>query len=127
MTEYNVGGMSCAACAARVENAVKGVDGVSVCSVNLLTNSMAVEGTAKTEEIIKAVENAGYTASPTGKDAASLSERLEDKETPKLRKRLILSLIFLIPLMYLSMGVNMWDFPLPHSYRADTLSLPFCR
>ncbi|MCR4595075.1 MAG: heavy metal translocating P-type ATPase [Clostridiales bacterium] len=113
MTEYNVGGMSCAACAARVENAVKGVDGVDICSVNLLTNSMNVEGTAKAEEIIKAVENAGYSASPAGKDVASLSERLEDKQTPKLRKRLILSLIFLIPLMYLSMGVNMWDFPLP--------------
>ena len=113
MTEYNVGGMSCAACAARVENAVKGVDGVNVCSVNLLTNSMAVEGTAKTEEIIKAVENAGYTASPAGKDATSLSERLEDKQTPKLRKRLILSVIFLIPLIYFSMCTNMIGSTLP--------------
>ena len=107
MEQYNVTGMSCAACSARVEKAVSGVDGVTSCAVSLLTNSMGVEGTAKPEDIIKAVENAGYGAS------LKTEEALEDTETPRLRKRLILSLAFLLPLMYFSMGHMLWNLPLP--------------
>ncbi len=107
MEQYNVTGMSCAACSARVEKAVSGVDGVTSCAVSLLTNSMGVEGTAKPENIIKAVENAGYGAS------LKTEEALEDTETPRLRKRLILSLAFLLPLMYFSMGHMLWNLPLP--------------
>ena len=119
MEQYTVTGMSCAACSARVEKAVSKVPGVSSCSVSLLTNSMGVEGTARPEDIIAAVEEAGYGASQKGADAAKRSgsraadeELLKDKETPVLRRRLIASLCFLIPLMYVSMG-HMMGAPLP--------------
>ena len=119
MEQFNVTGMSCAACSARVEKAVNAVSGVTSCSVSLLTNSMGVEGTAAPAEIIAAVENAGYgctqkgaggSAAPSMADAA---EALEDHETPKLKRRLITSLGFLIVLMYFSMGHAMWGWPLP--------------
>lgn len=116
MTQYNVTGMSCAACSARVEKAVSSVDGVSSCSVNLLTNSMGVEGTATSKEIIEAVENAGYGASlkTNNKKAKSNSDdELKDTQTPKLVKRLVASLVFLAPLMYISMGHMMWGWRLP--------------
>lgn len=117
MEQFNVTGMSCAACSARVEKAVSKVDGVSSCSVSLLTNSMGVEGTAKTDDIIKAVEDAGYGASLKNdreKSAKSVdSDALKDTETPKIKKRLIASIIFLAVLMYISMGHMMWNFPLP--------------
>ena len=116
MQQYNVTGMSCAACSTRVEKAVSKLDGVSSCSVNLLTNSMSVDGTANQTDIIKAVENAGYGASLKGskKDNSTEQNTLIDKETPKLLKRLIASVIFLIALMYVSMGHTMWGFPLPN-------------
>lgn len=117
MEQFNVTGMSCAACSARVEKAVSKVDGVSSCSVSLLTNSMGVEGTAKADDIIKAVEDAGYGASLKNdreKYAKSVdSDALKDTETPKIKKRLIASVIFLAVLMYISMGHMMWNFPLP--------------
>ena len=117
MEQYNVTGMSCAACSARVEKAVSCVPGVTSCSVSLLTNSMGVEGTADSAAIIKAVEDAGYGASVKGKEpSASHREQeqaLEDRETPRLRRRLISSLAFLIVLMYISMGHTMWSWPLP--------------
>lgn len=117
MEQFNVTGMSCAACSARVEKAVSKVDGVSSCSVSLLTNSMGVEGTAKADDIIKAVEDAGYGASLKNdreKSAKSVdSDALKDTETPKIKKRLIASVIFLAVLMYISMGHMMWNFPLP--------------
>lgn len=116
MTQYNVTGMSCAACSARVEKAVSSLDGVSSCSVNLLTNSMGVEGTATSKEIIEAVENAGYGASlkTNNKKAKSNSDdELKDTQTPKLVKRLVASLVFLAPLMYISMGHMMWGWKLP--------------
>lgn len=117
MKQFNVTGMSCAACSARVEKAVSKVDGVSSCSVSLLTNSMGVEGTAKADDIIKAVEDAGYGASLKNdreKSAKSVdSDALKDTETPKIKKRLIASIIFLAVLMYISMGHMMWNFPLP--------------
>lgn len=116
MTQYNVTGMSCAACSARVEKAVNSVDGVTSCAVSLLTNSMGVEGTASPNEIIKAVTAAGYGASlkdGTKKEATNFDE-LKDTETPKLIKRLVASVVFLIPLMYISMGHMMWGWPLPH-------------
>ncbi len=114
MVQYNVTGMSCAACSARVEKAVMAVSGVESCSVSLLTNSMGVEG-GNSSEIIKAVEKAGYGASLKGKDTAGSSEEnaLEDKDTPKLKMRLFWSLGFLLVLMYISMGAMMWGFPLP--------------
>lgn len=122
MEQFNVTGMSCAACSARVEKAVSKVDGVSSCSVSLLTNSMGVEGTAKADDIIKAVEDAGYGASLKNdreKSAKSVdSDALKDTETPKIKKRLIASIIFLAVLMYISMGHMMWNFPLP-SFLAD--------
>lgn len=115
MEQYNVTGMSCAACSARVEKAVRGVEGVTEVSVNLLTNSMLVEGTADDGSIIKAVEQAGYGAAKKGAGAQNAqpagtagSDALADKETPKMKRRLIASLCFLIPLMYLSMGHMMW-------------------
>lgn len=111
MEQYNVTGMSCAACSTHVEKAVCGVEGVTSVSVSLLTNSMVVEGTADSSAIIAAVERAGYGASKKGaeeKAAANHSDALADKETPKMKKRLIASLCFLIPLMYLSMGHMMW-------------------
>ena len=115
MEQYNVTGMSCAACSARVEKAVSAVPGVTSCAVSLLTNSMGVEGTASSADIIKAVEAAGYGASEKGKErsAAPSGDELEDKETPRLKKRLIASVIILLPLLYLSMGHMMLGFPLP--------------
>ncbi len=120
MEQYIVTGMSCAACSARVEKAVSGVEGVTSCSVSLLTNSMGVEGTASQSAIIQAVEEAGYGASPKGgqeraKEGGfdSLQDSLKDRETPVLRRRLLSSIIFLLLLMYLSMGHMMWGWPLP--------------
>ncbi|WP_308618924.1 heavy metal translocating P-type ATPase [uncultured Eubacterium sp.] len=116
MTQYNVTGMSCAACSARVEKAVSSVDGVSSCSVNLLTNSMGVEGTATSKEIIEAVEKAGYGASLKTKNKkvkSNSDDELKDTQTPKLVKRLVASLLFLVPLMYISMGHMMWGWKLP--------------
>lgn len=116
MTQYNVTGMSCAACSARVEKAVSSVDGVSSCSVNLLTNSMGVEGTATSKEIIEAVEKAGYGASIKTKNKkvkSNSDDELKDTQTPKLVKRLVASLLFLVPLMYISMGHMMWGWKLP--------------
>ena len=133
MEQYIVTGMSCAACQARVEKAVSKVPGVTACSVSLLTNSMGVEGTAGRDEIIRAVENAGYGAAP--KEAAQEKERragggfaaeeeaLKDRETPKLKRRLILSVGFLIVLMYITMGHNMWGWPLPAYFEHNHLAL----
>ena len=127
MEQYHVTGMSCAACSARVEKAVKGVPGVTSCSVSLLTNSMGVEGTASAAAIIKAVQDAGYGASPKTADAADTSsadlDALEDHETPKLKKRLIASLIFLTVLMYFSMGHMMWGWPLPHWFDGNHVAM----
>ena len=119
MEQYTVTGMSCAACTARVEKAVSGVKGVTSCSVSLLTNSMGVDGTASSDEIIAAVRRAGYEAvlkrAKTGRNtrACSDSDALKDRETPALKKRLIASLGFLLVLMYISMGHTMWGWPLP--------------
>lgn len=116
MKQYNVTGMSCASCVARVEKAVNKVDGVTSCSVNLLTNSMSVDGDVKSIDVISAVEKAGYGASLKGnssKENKTNDEPLKDTETPKLKKRLFSSLIFLLLLMYISMGHMMWGFPLP--------------
>lgn len=116
MKQYNVTGMSCASCVARVEKAVNKVEGVTSCSVNLLTNSMSVDGDVKSSDVISAVEKAGYGASPKGnssKENKTNDEPLKDTETPKLKKRLFSSLVFLILLMYISMGHMMWGFPLP--------------
>ncbi|MDE6729831.1 MAG: heavy metal translocating P-type ATPase, partial [Oscillospiraceae bacterium] len=117
MKQYQITGMSCAACSARIEKAVSAVTGVTVCSVNLLTNSMSVEGTASPAEIIKAVENAGYGASSKDGDAQNPTQNktdsLKDTETPQLRKRLIASVILLLPLLYVSMGHMMWGWKLP--------------
>ncbi len=125
MQQYNVTGMTCAACQARVEKAVAKVDGVTSCSVSLLTNSMGVEGTAMAQDIIKAVEDAGYGASERNEGAKSfdghsgnsvisgLEESLKDTTTPLLAKRLVSSLVFLLILMYFSMGHMMWGWPLP--------------
>ena len=121
MEQYMVKGMSCAACSARIEKAVSGVEGVTSCSVSLLTNSMGVEGDVSSAEVIAAVEAAGYgekkrTAGSDDKAfsaAASGEELLKDTETPVLRRRLIVSLGFLIPLMYVSMGHMMWNWPMP--------------
>lgn len=126
MEQYTVTGMSCAACSARVEKAVSEVPGVASCSVSLLTNSMGVEGTAAAEDIISAVQNAGYGASIKGKTkdkssrSASDEEALKDKETPVLKRRLVASLGFLLVLMYFSMGHMMWGWPLP-AYFEDNL------
>lgn len=121
MEQYNVTGMSCAACSARVEKAVAKVPGVSSCSVSLLTNSMGVEGSASPSEIIAAVENAGYGASlksnnENNKTESKNEEILKDKETPALKKRLIASVGFLFVLMYFSMGHMMWNFPVPEFF-----------
>lgn len=117
MEQYTVTGMSCAACSAHVEKAVSKVPGVSGVSVSLLTNSMSVEGTASSQDIIDAVVHAGYGASLKGEDTKAKSgfdeDALKDHETPKLKKRLIASIIFLLPLMYVSMGHMMWNWPLP--------------
>lgn len=122
MRQYSVTGMSCAACVARVEKAVSQVPGVDTCSVSLLTNSMGVEGSAPDAAIIRAIENAGYGAKAKDKSAnagtrqAAEEDALADKETPVLRKRLIASVVVLIPLLYLSMGHMLWDWPLPHFF-----------
>ncbi|MCC8090908.1 MAG: heavy metal translocating P-type ATPase [Oscillospiraceae bacterium] len=117
MTQYNVTGMSCAACSARVEKAVKAVDGVTECTVSLLTNSMRVEGTALPDAVIEAVTKAGYGAVPKTADgqpsAAASPDALKDTETPKLLRRLCWSIGFLVVLMYLSMGHMMWGWPVP--------------
>ena len=130
MEQYNVTGMSCAACSARVEKAVSKVQGVTSCSVSLLTNSMGVEGTAAASEIIAAVEEAGYGASVKGaktenREASRGAEEdmLKDKETPKLRRRLIASLCFLIPLMYFSMGHMMWGWPVPEFFADNHMAM----
>ena len=119
MRQYNVTGMSCAACSARVEKAVGKVPGVTACSVSLLTNSMGVEGTAEPSAILAAVEAAGYGASEKGAAQSSPSadeQQLEDRETPRIRRRLIWSVGFLLVLMYFSMGHMMWGWPLPPFY-----------
>lgn len=121
MKQYNVTGMHCAACSARVEKAVSKVEGVTSCSVSLLTNSLGVEGDVSNKEIIKAIKKAGYGASVKKKDKSEkaveeIDDSLEDKDTPVLKKRLIWSLFFLIILMYFSMGHMMWNWPLPSFY-----------
>ena len=128
MEQYSVTGMSCAACSARVEKAVSKVPGVTSCSVSLLTNSMGVEGTALSQDIITAVENAGYGASLKGADKENVSsamddELLKDKETPILRKRLLTSLGFLIVLMYFSMGHMMWGWPVPAFFEHNHVAM----
>ena len=124
MEQYNVTGMSCAACSARVEKAVNGVPGVKGCSVSLLTNSMGVEGTASSADIIRAVEKAGYGASLKGQaQAAPQEDALADHETPKLKKRLIYSVGFLAVLMYFSMGHMMWGWPLPHWFDGNHVAM----
>ena len=115
MKQYTVTGMSCAACSARVEKAVLGVDGVDACAVSLLTNSMGVDGTASDTAILAAVAAAGYAATPQdAAHATTTMDPLTDTETPALLRRLLVSLAILLPLMYLSMGHTMWGFPLPH-------------
>ena len=137
MKQYTVTGMSCAACSARVEKAVSKVDGVTSCSVSLLTNSMGVEGSATDAQIVEAVEQAGYGASPkvtateSENDKANNSleqlkaaqDALVDRETPKLRNRLISSLIFLVVLMYFSMGHMMWGWPLPEFFNGNHVAM----
>ena len=129
MEQYNVTGMSCAACSARVEKAVKKVPGVTSCSVSLLTNSMGVEGTASPAAIISAVQEAGYGASPKSdathkaSDTNADLDALADHETPKLKRRLIASLGFLLVLMYFSMGHMMWDWPLPHWFDGNHIAM----
>lgn len=121
MKQYNITGMSCAACANRIEKTVAHINGVDSCSVSLLTNSMGVEGTASSESIIQAIENIGYGASEKGVEKVK-DDSLVDHETPKLKKRLITSLVFLILLMYLSMGHMMWKWPVP-SFLENHVSL----
>ena len=129
MEQYNVTGMSCAACSARVEKAVKKVPGVTSCSVSLLTNSMGVEGTASPAAILSAVQEAGYGASPKNassskaSDASADLDALADHETPKLKRRLIASLGFLLVLMYFSMGHMMWGWPLPRWFDGNHIAM----
>ena len=128
MEQYNVTGMSCAACSTRVEKAVSKVNGVTSCSVSLLTNSMGVEGSASADDIIKAVREAGYDASlkSKGKDSTSSindEEALKDKETPVLKKRLLCSLGFWLALMYFSMGHMMWGWPLPAFFNGNHVAM----
>ena len=137
MKQYTVTGMSCAACSARVEKAVSKVDGVTSCSVSLLTNSMGVEGSATDAQIVEAVEQAGYGASPKGTATESETDKannsleqlkaaqdaLVDRETPNLRNRLIASLIFLVVLMYFSMGHMMWGWPLPEFFNGNHVAM----
>ena len=126
MEQYTVTGMSCAACSARVEKAVTAVPGVTSCSVSLLTNSMGVEGTASASAIVKAVQEAGYGASPKAAAAETSSAELDalaDHETPRLKKRLIASLVFLAVLMYFSMGHMMWGWPLPHWFDGNHVAM----
>ena len=131
MEQYNVTGMSCAACQTRVEKAVSKVPGVTSCAVSLLTNSMGVEGTASPAEIIAAVENAGYGASKKGEkgstsqsaSTAEYEEMLKDKETPVMKRRLVSSVLLLIPLMYFSMGHMMWGWPLPAFFEGNHVAM----
>lgn len=126
MEQYDVTGMSCAACSARVEKAVGKVKGVTSCSVSLLTNSMGVDGTASPQEIISAVEKAGYGARLKGAKTENTDTdggSLRDTETPGLRKRLIASLVFLVILMYFSMGHMMWGFPLPSWFDGNHVAM----
>ena len=124
MEQYNVTGMSCAACSARVEKAVNAVPGVTSCSVSLLTNSMGVEGTASSAEIIQAVQKAGYGASPKGQaKQESQEDALADHETPRLKKRLLYSLGFLAVLMYFSMGHMMFGWPLPAWFHGNHVAM----
>ena len=129
MEQYNVTGMSCAACSARVEKAVRKVPGVTSCSVSLLTNSMGVEGTATSAAIVQAVQEAGYGASPKANGAAQAAsanadlDALADHETPKLKRRLFASLGFLLVLMYFSMGHMMWGWPLPHFFDGNHVAM----
>ena len=126
MKQYNVTGMSCAACSARVEKAVSGVPGVTACSVSLLTNSMGVEGTAAPQDIIAAVEAAGYGASEkgaAGKKSSVAEDALQDRETPLLKRRLVWSVGFLLVLMYVSMGHMMWGWPLPSFYDGNHVAM----
>ena len=129
MEQYNVTGMSCAACSARVEKAVRKVPGVTDCSVSLLTNSMGVEGTATPAAIVQAVHEAGYGASPKAVGAAQAAsanadlDALADHETPKLKRRLLASLGFLLVLMYFSMGHMMWGWPLPHFFDGNHVAM----
>ena len=128
MEQYNVTGMSCAACSTRVEKAVSKVKGVTSCSVSLLTNSMGVEGSASAADIIKAVQDAGYGASLKSKNKTSASinndeEALKDKETPVLKKRLLCSLGFWLALMYFSMGHMMWGWPLPAFFNGNHVAM----
>lgn len=113
MKQYDISGMSCAACSARVEKAVSALPGVTSCSVSLLTNSMTIEGDVSDEAVIKAVTDAGYSASPKGEETLSAPDSLKDRETPKLKKRLWSSLAILAVLMYFSMGHTMWGLPVP--------------
>ena len=122
MRRFDITGMSCAACSARVEKAVRAVPGVAECSVNLLTNSMSVVGEAPDSAIISAVVDAGYGASVKGGKAAEKTGALEDRETPKLKKRLLCSIGFLIVLMYLSMGHMMWGWPLPRFFDGNYMA-----
>ena len=141
MKQFNVTGMSCAACSARVEKAVSKVAGVSSCSVSLLTNSMGIEGNASDEAIIEAVVNAGYGASLKTKvksdsssgtssvsggqkgQSSNAEDALRDRESPILIKRLLSSIIFLIPLMYVSMGHMMWNWPLPSFFDGNHVAM----
>ncbi|MBQ4136973.1 MAG: heavy metal translocating P-type ATPase [Clostridia bacterium] len=125
MNTYIVGGMSCAACSARVEKAVRSLEGVSDCTVNLLTNSMTVEGSFTDDEIIGAVVAAGYTAQAqsSAKSADKPEDRIEDTQTPRLKRRLVSSLVFLLVLMYISMGHMMWGFPLPDALADNHIGL----
>jgi|GEM_PF-1629126 len=138
MKQFNVTGMSCAVCSARVEKAVSKVSGVTSCSVSLLTNSMGIEGNASDEAIIEAVVNAGYGASlksqaksdssssgfgVQGGKSASAEDSLRDRESPILIKRLFSSIIFLIPLMYVSMGHSMWNWPLPSFFDGNHVAM----
>ena len=129
MEQFDVTGMSCAACSARVERAVKKVPGVTECAVSLLTNSMGVEGDVSPDEIIKAVEDAGYGAvrKVEKKEAAAAVQEnedvLADKETPVMVKRLIASIVFLVPLMYVSMGHMMWGWPLPPWFEGNHVAM----
>lgn len=113
MVQYNVKGMSCAACSSRVEKEVSKLEGVNSCSVSLLTNSMSVDGKVTPEQVIAAVEKAGYSATIKGSKASVKNDEIKDTETPQILRRLIASVFFLIPLMYISMGHMMWNFPLP--------------
>ena len=126
MTQFSVSGMSCAACIARVEKAVMSVPGVTACTVSLLTNSMGVEGTVDSQAIISAVEKAGYAARPkdrAAKEAAQSVDPLADNETPVLKQRLLVSLFFLLPLMYVSMGHVMWSWPLPNFFASSPVAV----